>query len=60
MMRKLLFWLLIVLLVFLLIVLGVAFYQDKKPLHVLQNRFGVQQNTVVREETTPRESSSNP
>lgn len=46
-MRKVLFRVLIVVLIALLFVLGIAFYQDKTPLAVLQNWFGVQTQQVV-------------
>lgn len=45
-MRKVLFWILIAILLFLLVVLGVSFWTNRKPLNVLKDWFGVQQNVV--------------
>lgn len=58
-MRKILFRVLIVVLLVLLFVLWVAFYQDKTPLHVLQGWFGVSNEVVVtdalQDTTTPEQ-----
>jgi predicted Holliday junction resolvase-like endonuclease len=46
-MRKILFRILIAILLFLLVVLGVAYYQNTKPLSVIKHRFGVQETVVI-------------
>lgn len=46
-MRKVLFWVLIVVLLFLLFVLGYSFRTQTTPLNVLKRRFGVEQTVQV-------------
>ena len=48
-MRKVLFWILIIIFLFLVVVLWVAFYNDKTPLNVLKGWFGVEQSVYVKE-----------
>jgi hypothetical protein len=48
-MRKILFWILIIIFLFLVIVLWVGFYQDKTPLNVLKWWFGVENSIAVNE-----------
>lgn len=48
-MRKVLFWILIIVFLFLVVVLWVAFYNDKTPLRVLKWWFGVEQSVYVKE-----------
>jgi hypothetical protein len=46
-MRKILFRILITILLFLLVVLGVAYYQNTKPLSIIKQWFGVQETVVI-------------
>lgn len=48
-MRKILFWILIIIFLFLVVVLWVAFYNDKTPLNVLKWWFGVESSVYVKE-----------
>lgn len=48
-MRKILFWILIIVFLFLVVVLWVAFYNDKTPLNVLKWWFGVEQSVYVKD-----------
>lgn len=48
-MRKILFWIIIIIFLFLVIVLWVAFYNDKTPLNVLKWWFGVESSVYVKE-----------
>lgn len=51
-MRKILFWILIIIFLFLVVVLWVAFYQEKTPLRVLQSRFWITDTVIVQEVVT--------
>lgn len=49
-MRKILFWIIIIVFLFLVVVLGVAFYNDKTPLNVLKWWFWVESSIYVKED----------
>jgi len=54
-MRKVLFWILIIILLFLLFVLGYAFRKKSTPINVLKQRFGVTQTIEI---SSPTESDT--
>lgn len=49
-MRKVLFWILIIIFLFLVVVLWVAFYNDKTPLNLLKWWFWVEKSVYVKED----------
>ncbi len=46
-MRKILFWIIITIFLFLVVLLGIAFYKDRTPLSVLRQRFWAEEVIVV-------------